>query len=1305
MSRSSISTTIDVNGAPGADEDDNDDASIDGPYDLALAKTTTATSVSANSEAVVWTVRVQNQGYLPSGNYSVTDTIPAGLTFVSASDSGVNASGIVTWDLTTSLLPGEFKELTLTTTVADVTKAPFRNWAEISADSGVDKDSIPDTNTGSGATMPNDATAPGGGYVGITDSTVLATDGTPAADEDDNDDASVGRNIYDLALRKQLVSFAAGVATFNIQVFNQGDPVAAIDVTDYIDTSVWQDFDPVLNPSGAAGAVVAAGYAAPAALPTYVWNAAGTNPVVTITGTLGITEAVTVPVSLRLKSPLSPLPARAVNTAEITEFRNVGGLPLVDQDSTPDGTSDDDAGGQLGSPADDAIDGNGSGTPNGSTAATDEDDADPAAVPLYDLALTKKLSAGQAAALSLPPVPPTVSFDIAVTNQGATDAFVVAITDTPPAGMSFVTVTGASGPAPTFTIPYIASGATVSFTVKYQIDDTSAASYMNIAEISSFDDDDDPTTITPAWVVDVDSTPDTDSTNDAGGLAGSASDDSITGDGSGAPGDTLTTTDEDDADPAVVTLPYDLALRKRVDPADPDITDGIQLLPTPDKVTFFIEVFNQGRDVVSIDVTDYVPAGSGWSFVAADNPAGTATAGSYGAPAALPAYSWSATDPTKPVATITGPLQGGRSVVIPVVLTATAPLPAGDLKNVAEISAFRDAVDTSLVDIDSTPDAIDDDVITDDVIDSNATDPPAGLSADEDDHDAAVIAWWDLSLVKTASTFVLDAAVPTVKFTVSVKNQGVRTAFDVTVLDTVPAGMSVVSTTPGTGVTCGSASPNVTCTIAQLDAGATATFDITLHVDDLTIGTYENTAEITSMQGDVDLGAGPIRGAVTDVDSTMDVDPTNDALFLNPTDPFGYPRNSSNEIDFIQGVTSVNQPNALDEDDHDVQAVILPLAVGDYVWYDVNRNGVQDFGEKPVVGAGVKLTMEDPATPGSFIAATDAQGTPVSTTQVTDSNGWYVFDNLIPGTYRVQFTHGQSGWLWTVPNIATAPTDAVDSDAVFAISTADATATTDPFVLAAGQPNVAAVTLADAGDLGALKAANIDRTRDAGIWMPVAVGDYVWYDLNHDGKQSVGEPVVGNVTVNLLMRDPANPAGSFVPAVDANGNLVAATSTDPATGLYVFDELVPGDYQVQFDLATLPAGYAVTKQAQGADQAMDSNPDATGLTPVFTLSTSAIPNMVANTDLAIIAAFIDPTIDMGIFKPVSLGDLVWYDANRDGIYDPATEKGIGSVPVTLLMKDAAGAMVAAIRCRRGGGPDECRHRPERPVFVHQFVAR
>ena len=57
-----------------------------------------------------------------------------------------------------------------------------------------------------------------------------------------------------------------------------------------------------------------------------------------------------------------------------------------------------------------------------------------------------------------------------------------------------------------------------------------------------------------------------------------------------------------------------------------------------------------------------------------------------------------------------------------------------------------------------------------------------------------------------------------------------------------------------------------------------------------------------------------------------------------------------------------------------------------------------------------------------------------------------------------------------------------------------------------------------------------------------------------------------------------------------------STVTD-ADGLYLFAGLPPGEYFVEFDLATLPAGYVVTFQDQGLDDAVDSDADpVTGVT-------------------------------------------------------------------------------------------------------------
>ncbi len=360
----------------------------------------------------------------------------------------------------------------------------------------------------------------------------------------------------------------------------------------------------------------------------------------------------TVPIVLRLTSSAA---GTLVNRSEISAFDTDGdpangssagdpldvpgdavANPLADIDSTPDVDVANDAGGAVGTAADDSVAGNGTGTPGDGTAASDEDDADPAAIdttapPVFDLALTKKRAPGQPERVSVPPAHPVVPFEITVVNQGPTDAYRVQVTDTPAAGMSFVSVAGATGTAPTFEIPLVRSGDSVTFTVNYRLDDTSRASFVNRAEISAFDNDADSANALPVWVVDVDSTPDTDPANDAGGSLGDASDDAVDGDGSGTPGGSDAADDEDDADPAAVTLDYDLAVRKRIDPTDSAGADG--LVPG-ERVRFLIEVFNQGRDVDSVSVVDGVAASSGFQFDPVDNPAGTGGAGSYAAPGA-----------------------------------------------------------------------------------------------------------------------------------------------------------------------------------------------------------------------------------------------------------------------------------------------------------------------------------------------------------------------------------------------------------------------------------------------------------------------------------------------------------------------------------------------------------------------------------------------------------------------------------------------------------------------------------------------
>ncbi|MEZ4707418.1 MAG: SdrD B-like domain-containing protein [Caldilineaceae bacterium] len=390
-------------------------------------------------------------------------------------------------------------------------------------------------------------------------------------------------------------------------------------------------------------------------------------------------------------------------------------------------------------------------------------------------------------------------------------------------------------------------------------------------------------------------------------------------------------------------------------------------------------------------------------------------------------------------------------------------------------------------------------------------------------------------------------------------------------------------------------------------------------------------------------------------------------------------------------------------------------AIGDYVWYDDNADGVQDAGETGVVSVTVELL--------------DSTGLVIDTME-TDASGYYSFTNLVPGDYSVRFdlTTLPAGYVVSPQDQGDQTSEGVaDSDAD--VNTGDTIQTTldsgeyDPTwdmgiyqpaslgdfvwhdlnadgVQDGGETGVVSVTVelldstglvidttetdatgfynftnlvpgdysvrftppagyvispqdqGDQTDGGAadsdadpvtgetvqttLTSGENDPTWDAGLYQPAAIGDYVWYDDNADGVQDPGETGVVSVTVELL---------------DSTGAVIDTMETD-ATGYYSFTNLVPGDYSVRFDLTTLPAGYQVSPQDQGdqTDEGVsDSDADvSTGAT---------IQTMLDSGEY-------DPTWDMGIYQPASLGDYVWHDYNQDGVQD-AGEPGIPDVTVQL----------------------------------------
>lgn len=265
-----------------------------------------------------------------------------------------------------------------------------------------------------------------------------------------------------------------------------------------------------------------------------------------------------------------------------------------------------------------------------------------------------------------------------------------------------------------------------------------------------------------------------------------------------------------------------------------------------------------------------------------------------------------------------------------------------------------------------------------------------------------------------------------------------------------------------------------------------------------------------------------------------------------------------------------------------------PSKIGNFVWHDLNQNGIQELGEPGL--ANVKLHL---------IGATST-GTQIHFTTFSDTTGNYAFDGLAAGTYQVKVDL-PAIHVFSPANIGN---DLLDSD----INHADSS--TIVFNLAIG---------------------NYESRWDVGLIElddKINIGDYVWQDVDHDGIQGQFEQGLANYTVRLYSMP---------------SNTLVQTKTTNTSGKYLFTDVYPGLYQVEFAIANLPNGQFYSPQNQGSNDNVDSDPDpTTGRTATFQVFPFTVDNL---------------TIDAGVFKEcdnVTDGGLIGYNEALCGIgADPA----------------------------------------------------
>ena len=289
-------------------------------------------------------------------------------------------------------------------------------------------------------------------------------------------------------------------------------------------------------------------------------------------------------------------------------------------------------------------------------------------------------------------------------------------------------------------------------------------------------------------------------------------------------------------------------------------------------------------------------------------------------------------------------------------------------------------------------------------------------------------------------------------------------------------------------------------------------------------------------------------------------------------------------------------PNATEVD----FAFVKPASVGNFVWFDANKNGLQDADEAGVPGVTVTLTD------GAGNPVIDLDGNPVKPV-TTDANGKYEFTNLMPNVDRIVANAGEENYkiVFTVPAgySATKSYAAVDGEK-------DSNGAESDVTLTEGQN---------------------DETVDFGLVADGTIGDTLFWDVDNNGGSApsgADKPLAG-VTVTLTYTTPAGVQKTLTTVTDADGH-------------YSFKDLAPGDYVVTVDKTSLASACPeCTAQTHAPSGNLTASEDQElSLTSKVTLSPGAMTNNdqdwaftgVANT--AIVKAIADPTeVPAGGFTP------------------------------------------------------------------------
>ena len=746
------------------DLDTNTNLSVDfgffQPIDLQISKVDSADPVNAGG-AFTYTLTVRNNGPETATGVVATDSLPAGVSFVggSATQGTVSeSSGTVTASLGT-LASGASATITINVTANDDTVGTITNNASVTGDqfdivAGNNSTSEPTTVTpvidlavtktdsvdpvNAGGTLVYTVTVRNNGP--STATSVVLTDTLPAGVSFSSLTTSAGSASESSGVITgtlgTLASGASATVTITVDINNSTvgtitnnasvtatetelnsndnstsepttvNPLVDVRVTksdsaDPVDAGSQFSYTVVVSNTGPS---TASGVTLTDLLPAGVSFSSGTTTQGTISESSGTVTA-----------SLGALAAGASETVTI----------IVDVAGTTSGTITNNA--------------SVTSVEADSNSANNSTTEDTTIVPVVDLVVAKSDNPDAVNAGGL------LTYTVLVTNNGPSPATSVTLTDILPTAVAFDsgsatqgTVTESSGTV-TASLGTLASGASATVTILTTVANSASGTITNSASVVATETE----------------------TN---------------------------TANNSDTEPTTVTPVIDLSITK---------TDDVDPVDAGGTLVYSLVVTNAGPSTATgVIVTDVIPGDV--TFVSS-----TTTLGSVGEASGV-------------VTANVGTLARGASATVTITVTA-AGTAVGTFTNNASVTGNQTDINT------------------------------ANNFVSEDTTINPVV---DLVVTKTDSVDPVNAGA-SFSYTVTVRNDGPSTATGVVLTDTLPAGISVDSTSSSQG-SVGQAGGVVTANVGTLASGASATVTINVTVADSTVGTIVNNATVTANETETD---------------------------------------------------------------------------------------------------------------------------------------------------------------------------------------------------------------------------------------------------------------------------------------------------------------------------------------------------------------------------------------------------------------------------------------------------------------------